>query len=73
MSELNASAPAPARTPAQPAPQPNQAEKKTITLTFDGDDLKVYGHIIKDAEEDERSPSLNLLRFIRKNYGKTSA
>lgn len=46
------------------------AEKKTITLTFEGADAALHARIIKDAEEDERTPSINLLRFVRKHYGK---
>lgn len=49
------------------------ADKKTITLTFEDKDLDLHKKILEDAENDDRSPSLNLLRFVRANYGKPSS
>jgi hypothetical protein len=58
--------------PAASTPTPAAAkedEKRSITLTFTGADLALYESIVKDADEDERTPSGLLLRYIRKNYG----
>lgn len=55
------------------APKTTTTEKKTITLTFEGADVALHAQITKDADDDERTPSLNLLRFVRKFYGKVPA
>jgi hypothetical protein len=44
-------------------------EKKTITVTFEGDDVKLYNQITKDADADERTPATLLKIFLRRNYG----
>lgn len=68
----------PATTTKATAPTPTPAaakedEKRSITLTFTGSDLALYESIVKDADEDERTPSGLLLRYIRQNYGKSKA
>lgn len=48
------------------------SEKKTsITLTFEGDaDLELHKRIQAKADEEDRTPSIELLRFVRKHFPK---
>ncbi len=65
-----------AQKPTASTPTPAVAkedEKRSITLTFTGADLALYESIVKDADEDGRTPSGLLLRYIRQNYGKSKA
>lgn len=45
-------------------------DKKTITLTFEGADLALHTAITKKAADEDRSASIELLRFVRQNFGK---
>jgi hypothetical protein len=64
--------PAPTKASTKPAAPADETidGKRTVTLTFVGEDLELYNQIVEDAEEDERTPSGLLLRFIRKTYSK---
>lgn len=43
-------------------------DKKTITLTFEGKDLDLHELIQERAAEEDRTPSIELLRFVRKHF-----
>lgn len=47
--------------------------KRSITLMFEGADLELHQRIQDKADEEDRTPSIELLRFVRKHFGKTSA
>lgn len=42
--------------------------KKSITLTFEGGDLELHQRIQDKADEEDRTPSVELLRFVRKHF-----
>lgn len=63
--------PAPAQAAAQaPKPAAKASDKKSITLTFEGDDLELHQRIQDKADEEDRTPSIELLRFVRKHFPK---
>lgn len=41
---------------------------KSVTITFDPKDAALYAKIVKDAENDDRSPAKLLLIHLRNNY-----
>jgi len=60
-----------ASAPASTTALPSASKRTTITLTFEGEaDQTLYQKIVADAVEEERPVSVNLLRFVRKHYGK---
>ena len=74
MSEATASKPVTGSTSATAAqPKAGELEKKSITLTFEGDDLALHAKITKQAIDEDRTPSIELLRFVRKNFGKVNS
>ncbi len=48
-------------------------EKRTITLTFEGADLELHDRITKQAAEEDRSTSTELLRAVRKYFPKPAS
>lgn len=65
-----AAAPQAPKTPATPVAKASD-NKKSITLTFEGDaDLELHKRIQAKADEEDRTPSIELLRFVRKHFPK---
>lgn len=65
-----AAAPQAPKTPATPAAKASD-KKTSITLTFEGEaDLELHKRIQEKADEEDRTPSIELLRFVRKHFPK---
>ena len=47
-----------------------KSDVKTITLSFEGKDLELHKRITAQAESEDRSASIELLRFVRSNFPK---
>jgi hypothetical protein len=60
------------KTAANKAAAPAVPEKRTITLTFEGADLELHDRITKQADFEDRTPSIELLRAVRKYFPKPS-
>jgi hypothetical protein len=60
------------KTAANKAAAPATPEKRTITLTFEAADLELHDRITKQADYEDRTPSIELLRAVRKMFPKPS-